>query len=121
DMPEILIRPDDPIDRLDLRCLVDLDVFLIADEWSTSLSRVFELIQEYATTISVMIAGFDTDIGFHWVRGIGRVEFGQYHFIGKLNGARADATHCAIVGDKAGYLAAQANEHQIREAAPWLR
>ncbi len=89
DRPELLVLPSDPIERLDLRCLLELDVILIAAEWSEHLSRLYERLQDYAEEITVMAAAFGDDIGWHWLKQCGRIEFGERHLV--ADGARRAA------------------------------
>lgn len=73
--PELLIRPADPIDRLDLRCLLDLPVILFLPTWGDREARLYERLQEVASEIAVVSPAFDLDCGWRWLRDIGRVEF----------------------------------------------
>ncbi len=98
--PELLIRPEDPIERIDLRCLIGLDLILFFAEWSDPVSRLYERLTEYAAEIAVESPAFDSDIGWWWVRGIGRIEFADRQ---NLEGMRV----------------AQAQQEYAREAVSW--
>lgn len=118
--PELLVRPEDPIDRLDLRCVVGLNLILFFKDWNSKAAKLFDRLTEYANEVAVMSPAFDDEIGWRWTKKYGRVEFGESHYIVSLSNALADATCAARKNDKAAYSAAQAKEKQIREAAPWL-
>ncbi|MBI5922426.1 MAG: hypothetical protein HY847_12400 [Betaproteobacteria bacterium] len=120
-MPELLVRPEDPIDHLDFRCVHGLNVILFSETWDDRAARAHDRLVEYVHELCVMCPEFGFDIGWRWIKGIGRVEFGEAHFIEELKNAQAEATHFAVKGDKVAYKAAQSNERRIREAAPWLR
>lgn len=121
DMPEILVRPEDPIDCLDLRCLMGLRVLLLTREWDGRAARVHERLEAYAAEIAVMSPGFNPDIGWRWVKDIGRIDFDQRDMRPVLRNIHADATHAAVTGNKPAYEAAQAAERKILEGSPWLR
>lgn len=118
---EILIKPGDPVERVDFRCIAGLCVILFFDAWDDRIGRVYERLQEYAKEIAVMSGSFEDDIGWRWIKGFGRVELGEAHYIEDLEGAKASATDAARRDDKVAYQSAQTNEKRIREAAPWLR
>lgn len=75
--PEIIVRPEDPLDRLDLRCLVGLDVILFFATYDERAARLYERLQDYADEIAVMSPAFDDDIGWRWIKGLGQVGFGE--------------------------------------------
>jgi hypothetical protein len=77
DKPELLVRPEDPIERLDLRCVVGLNVVLFFPDWSAAVSRLYERLQEYAREIAVMSPGFEADIGWRWTKAAGQHDFCQ--------------------------------------------
>jgi len=81
DTPELLVRPGDPIVRLDLRCLIDLDLVLFAAAWSDPVSHLYERLQEYAREILIQVVAFEGDIGWWWLRDVGRIEFGERHLV----------------------------------------
>lgn len=119
--PEVIVRPADPVDRLDLRCLVGLRVTLFASEWSARVGKLFELLTEYADEVVVMSPAFEGDIGWFWLRDHGRVEFDDRWRIDALADAKAAAVNAALRNDQAGYQAARAREAQAQGGAPWQR
>ena len=82
DQPNIFVRPEDPIERLDLRCLVDLDVVFYFADWDARVSRLYERLQEYASEIAVLSPCFEEDIGWYWLREVDRIKIGERHSIG---------------------------------------
>jgi len=120
-MPELLIRPADPLDLLDFRCVHGLNVILFSDAWEDRAARVHDRLVEYVQEICVMSPEFELEIGWRWINGIGRVEFGETHWIKKYRDAEDDRARAADRNDKAAYHAATLRENQIREVAPWLR
>ena len=119
DRPQILIRPEDPIERLDLRCFLGLDVILFAEEWTDQVARLYERLQEYAQEIAVLSPAFEIDIGWWWIRGVGRIEFDDRQHLTAIADAQADAVHAARKNDSIAYAAAQAKEQRAREAMTW--
>jgi len=119
--PEILIRPEDPLERLDLRCVMGLNVILFTDAWDDRSARVHDMLTEFCNEIAVMSPDFELNIGWRWIKDIGRVEFGETHWIKKYRDAEDDRANAARRNDQRAYHAATLRENQIREAAPWLR
>lgn len=119
--PEILVHPEDPIERLDLRCLVGLRLVLFFSAWDDRVARLYDRLQDYADEITVMSPAFDTDIGWYWLKGRGRIEIEERHWLTQFDEARVNATAAAVKGDKAAYQAAQAAELEAIRRAPWLR
>ncbi len=117
--PELLIRPEDPIERLDLRCVVDLKLILFFTEYCAPAVRLYERLTEYAQEIAVESPAFESDIGWWWVRGVGRIAFDDRKHLTAIQDAQADAVHAARKGDQVAYAAAQAKEQQAREAMTW--
>ncbi len=118
--PEILVKPEDSIELLDLRCFVDLEVILFCVEWCDRVGRLYERLQDFAKEITVMSVSFGEDIGWHFIKPYGRIDYGEAHWIEKYSKAKADATFFARRDDKAGHQEAQQREKQIIENAPWL-
>lgn len=81
--PELLVRPEDPIDRLDFRCVVDLPVVLFFKTYSDRAALLFEKLKEYAREITVMSPDFDRDIGWTWSRERGQVDLAGSSLIRK--------------------------------------
>jgi hypothetical protein len=117
--PQILVRPTDPIERLDLRCLVGLNVILDFAEWSPGVARLYERLTEYAQEIAVESPAFEADIGWWWVRGVGRIGFDDRRHLTAIADAQADAVHAALKRDSGAYQAAQDNERSATEAMSW--
>lgn len=118
--PELVIRPGDPIDRLDLRCLKGLSVFLFFNEWSDHAGSLFEKLKEIAHEITVMSPAFEDEIGWFWIKGYGQIDFNKRQHLESLKDAQADCTHAARNENQIAYAAARARELAILEAAPWL-
>jgi len=70
--PTLTIRTTDPIERLDFRCLVGLDVTFHFAEWDARVARLLERLKEYAPEIAVISPCFEDDLGFWWIRGQGQ-------------------------------------------------
>ncbi len=119
--PSLVIRPEDPVDRIDLRCLADLDLILFFAEWSGSVSRLYERLTEYAREIAVLSPAFETDIGWWWVKGVGRLEFDQRQHLTALEASKGEATAAALKNDAAGYASARAKERRAVEGLQWQR
>lgn len=122
--PEILVRPGDPIDRLDFRCLVELRVVLFFGDWNERVGQLYERLQEYALEIVVMSPCFDSDIGWWWLKRYGQVEFNQRHYVAQFEAAQERCRAASGQKGEAGrlaYAAAQAEELRVLAEAPWLR
>lgn len=117
--PEVVVLPEHPIDRLDLRCVTGLDVILFAAEWSASFANLYERLMGYAAEIAVISPAFEGDIGWWWTKRYGQIAFNDRHWITKFEEAQEA---CIAASDKGGaaYAAAHAKEMQILEVAPWL-
>lgn len=72
--PDLLIRPEDNIECIDLRCIAGLSVVFFFTEWNERVSRLQDRMQEYAQDITVMSPCFDSDLGWWWRRGIGQTD-----------------------------------------------
>ena len=121
DTPELLVRPGDSVERLDLRCLVGLKVILFAADWNDRVARLYERMLEYVQEVLVNSPAFEQDIGWRWIKGIGKVEFGETHYIKDLEDAEGDRSRASFSGDQKAYDAAAQREKQLSEAAPWLK
>lgn len=121
DMPEILVRPEDPIERLDFRCLMGLRVILLTREWDDRAARIHAILEDYVEEIAVMSPAFELDVGWRWIKKYGRVEYGETHWISDYRAAQDDRAQAAYQNNQPAYSAATERENQIREAAPWLR
>lgn len=74
DSPNLLIRPEDSIERIDLRCIAGLSIVFYFREWNEKVARIQERLKEYAQEITVMSPSFDSDLGWWWRRGIGQTD-----------------------------------------------
>lgn len=74
----VTIRPTDPIDRLDLRCLIGLRVTLHFMEWDNRVARLLERLKEFSPEIAVISPAFEDDLGFWWIRGRGQFALFEY-------------------------------------------
>lgn len=77
-MPVLTIRTTDPIDRLDLRCLIGLAVVLHFADWTERVARLLERVQEMSPEIAVISPSFEDDVGFWLIRGEGQFPIDQY-------------------------------------------
>ncbi|HEY3433006.1 MAG TPA: hypothetical protein VGK09_10710 [Rhodocyclaceae bacterium] len=119
--PELIIRPTDPVERLDLRCVVGMRVVFFFPEWTEQVGRLYERLQEYVTEIAVMSPTFEGDIGWYWLEDHGRVEFDDRWRIDALIDAKASAVNAAIKGDMVAYQTARAREAAALGGAQWPR
>lgn len=119
--PEILVRPEDPIEQLDLRCVVGLLVTYVFREWDVRVARLYERLQDYAAEIIVMSPCFDLDCGWFWVRGYGEIAMNERWRLTQMKDAQADCIAASVKGDKVAYAAAQARELEAITGAPWLK
>ncbi len=114
--PMLRVLPADPIERLDLRCCVGLDVVLEPTEWNDRAAVLYERLQEYALTITVVSLSFAPEMGWCWDRHYGRLELGDLQWIEKYKQAQSDCTRAQ--GEK--YKAAKAREDKIYREHSWL-
>ncbi len=121
DKPEILIRPEDPIERLDLRCIVGLRITLFMAQYSDKAALLFERLQEYATEIVALSPDFEGDLGMWWLPKYGVIDFDKRPVVTAYEAAKANTSIAAHKRDEAGYRASQAEEMNLLEANPWLR
>jgi hypothetical protein len=68
DSKEIALSLNANIERLDLRPLVGLSVFVHAYSYSDKLVRLYERIKEHAAFAMVVIVDFGDDLGWKWHR-----------------------------------------------------
>jgi hypothetical protein len=119
--PELLIRPEDPIERLDLRCIAGLGIVLFFAQWDAKVAKLYERLQDYAAEIVVESPCFDLDAGWFWVRNIGQIEMSERWILTEYRNAQADCTAAGCKGDKVAYEKAQARELRAIERASWLK
>ena len=90
---ELTITPDMPVDRLDLRCVIGLDVQLFAESWGNREAAIYGRLREYADEILVTIVDFGDDVGWWWVKrwpeNDGRINFADRHYFTRYESARA--------------------------------
>lgn len=70
---EIILGAKVNVDRLDLRPLVGLSVFIHAERYTDRLARLYRRLQEYAAFIMVAIIDFGDELGWKWTRLHGEV------------------------------------------------
>lgn len=119
--PSLVVLPTDPIDRLDLRCIVGLRVILCLDTWTEKSSLLYERVIELAAEVAVLCPDFGEDIGWWHVPKYGRIEWDQRHYLTKLEEVHGDRTAAAHRRDDQTYKLLAAREDQILKEAPWLR
>ncbi len=119
--PEILVRPEDPVDRLDLRCMVGLKLFLHVTAWNDHSSRLYERLTEYADEIALMSPSFESDIGWWWHKRYGQIAWTERHWLTKLEKTEDARSIAAHRNNKPAYAAAVEEQMKILEAAPWLK
>jgi len=119
--PTLRVLTTDPIERLDLRCVVGLDVILEPFGWDNKASELYERLQQYAATIYVVSLSFEPEMGWAWHKRYGRRELGELAFINRLVEAQSDCIKWASKRNEAKYDEAQARELKILEDAPWLK
>ena len=119
--PTLRVLPTDPIERLDFRCIVGLDVILEPFGWDNKAAELYERLQEYAATIQVVSLCFEPDMGWAWDKRYGRRELGELAYIDRLAEAQSDCIKWATKRNEPKYAEAQARELKILEDAPWLK
>ncbi len=75
-IPVLSLPPSASVDRLDLRCLVGLNVAAIADGYSPRIMAIWAAIKQampaYASlTLRSFATGPDDDFGWHWTAASG--------------------------------------------------
>ncbi len=65
---QIVLSESVNVERLDLRSLVGLAVYIHADRYSHKLVRLYERTKEHAAFILVAILDFGNDLGWKWHR-----------------------------------------------------
>lgn len=119
--PRLVVRPDEPVDRLDFRCLVKLPVLLILDRYDAKAGELFIRLQEYASEISMLSSDFEADLGSWWLPRYGVIPFDHRCVVTAYEDLRDTRTHAALIRDRAAYDAAKAAESKLLEDHPWLR
>lgn len=119
--PSLVVLPTDPIDRLDLRCIVGLSVILCLDAWMEKSSQLYERVIELAAEVAVMCPDFGEDIGWFWRKDYGKIEWNQRHYLTAFQDAQAECSAAANRKDNTAYAVWAARENKILKDAPWLR
>lgn len=65
---EIALNDSVNVERLDLRCLVGLSVFIHAEHYTDKLARLYERVKEHAAFVMVAVADFGDELGWKWHR-----------------------------------------------------
>ena len=65
---EIALSESVNVERLDLRCLVGLTVFIHAERYTDKLVRLYQRVKEHAAFVMVAITDFGDDLGWKWHR-----------------------------------------------------
>lgn len=116
--PEIVVRPDDPLDRLDFRCIFGLEVTLFFQHYGDRAIMLYEKLIDYAAEILVTSPDFGEDIGWWWLKKYGQVDFDKRHIVTAYEDAR---NRCLFEINGAASDAARAEEVRLLKENPWLR
>lgn len=65
---EIALNDSVNVERLDLRPLVGLSVFIHAEKYTERLARLYARAKEHAAFVLVAIIDFGDELGFKWSR-----------------------------------------------------
>lgn len=65
---EIALNDSVNVERLDLRSLVGLSVFIHAEHYTDKLVRLYQRVKEHAAFVMVAITDFGDDLGWKWHR-----------------------------------------------------
>lgn len=119
--PELVVRFDEPVDRLDFRCLVKLDVTLFLERYDDKAALLFSRLQEYATEIVMLSPAFDEDLGMWWLPKYGVIEFDKRHIVTAYEAAKAERSVAAHRNNTAAYNCAAEREMKLLKENTWLR
>jgi hypothetical protein len=119
--PELIVRPSDPVDRLDLRCVVKLPVTLFASSYDDNAALLFHRLQDYASEIVFLSPDFEDDLGMWWLPKYGVIEYGQRHIVTAYEAARDGCMSSACRRNDGEYKKFQANEMRLLKENSWLR
>lgn len=117
-LPELVVGFDDPIDRLDLRCLVKLTVTLYLKRYDDKAARLFERLQDYASEIVCLSPDFEQDIGFWWLPRRGVIDYDKRGIVTAYEAAK---DCCIFSKSKTQRDIAHAEEMRLLRENPWLR
>lgn len=118
--PSLRILPEDPVSRLDLRCVLGLGVVYLPEQWTDAAASLYERLTEYAESIHVVSMCFDPDMGWAWHHHYGRRELGDLAYIDRLRKVQDERSHWAQKRNDAKYQDAVIREQKIITEAPWL-
>lgn len=65
---EIALSESVNVERLDLRCLVGLSVFIHSEQYTDKLVRLYQRVKEHAAFVMVAITNFGDELGWKWHR-----------------------------------------------------
>lgn len=119
--PELVVGFDDPVERLDFRCLFKLPVTLYFARYDDKAALLFHRLQDYAAEIVMLSPDFEGDLGMWWLPKYGVIDFDRRHVVTEYEGARSDCLAAAYRRDEAAYRAAQGIEIRLLEENAWLR
>jgi hypothetical protein len=112
---ELTITPQMTAERLDLRCLVGLDVMMLAEHWTDREAAIYRKLQEYANEIFVAVVDFAEDIGWWWVKrwanDDGRIDFDKRHHFTEWENARAASTSAKNAKEYSGIRTREKNAY----------
>jgi hypothetical protein len=117
-LPELVVRFDDPIDRLDFRCLVKLDVTLYLARYDDNAALLFARLQDYAAEIVMLSPDFDEDLGMWWLPRYGVIAYERRGIVSRYTAAKESCIHSR---NKAERDIAHAEEMRLLGENPWLR
>jgi hypothetical protein len=119
--PEVVVRYTDPIDRLDLRCLVKLPVTLFLARYDDKAAVLFSRLQDYASEIVCLSPDFEGDIGFWWLPRYGTIDYDKRSVVTRYLEAGERRSTAADRRRQGDYEAAANEQNKLLEEYPWLR
>lgn len=123
-LPELIVGFNDPIERLDLRCLVKLPVTLYLKRYDDKAARLFERLKDYASEIVCLSPDFDDDLGFWWLPGRyakRTIDYDKRRIVTEYEALHDERNQCAYRNKTAEYAEAAARQAKLLEENPWLR
>ena len=112
--PWIRVLPTDPVEILDLRCFLGLDVVLEFDEWDDRIHRLVARLKEVAQSLYIVSLSYAPEMGWCWHKQFGELALGEMQWALQWNEARL--TSCHTPQETAKRLALEAEA--VRAAAP---
>jgi len=119
--PELVVRFTDPVERLDFRCTLKLDVILFASRYDDKVAALFARLKEYAAEISWLSPDFGNDLGMWWLPKYGDLAFDDRAVVSGYEDARSECTSASLRRDAAAYTAARNTELRLLKEHSWLR